>query len=139
MRGAARGRFHRHDIHAIHGFGGHPVALRLEVNVGLGFRTRERGAHGVEVVLAHEHHRQLPQRRQVHAFVEFALRDRALAEEAGGDAMLSLHLVGKGKPDRERQSPAHDRVAAVEPRFRVEDVHVPAASAAGALEHGPDL
>ena len=43
-------------------------------------RTLDRGAHCVAVILAQEDDRQLPQRREVHRFVKFALGHRAVAE-----------------------------------------------------------
>ena len=72
---------------------GDAVGLRLGGDVGLGLRTLERSAHGVEVVLAEEQHRQLPELGQVQRLVELALGDGAIAEEAGRDARLAAHLV----------------------------------------------
>ncbi len=102
------------DIHAIDRLGSDPVARGLALDIRFGFRKRQRGAHGVEIVFAHEQHRQLPQRRQIHALVKFAFGDRAFAEEAGGDDIVALHVVGEREPDRERQAAADDGVAAIE-------------------------
>ena len=44
-----------------------------------------------------------------------------------------LHLVGQREADRDRQPAADDRVAAVEARGGIEDVHRAAAAAAAAL------
>jgi hypothetical protein len=53
------------------------------MNVRLGLGALEPHAHGVEIVLAHEQDGQPPQARQIQAFVELALVNRTLAEEAG--------------------------------------------------------
>ena len=105
----------------------------MRVDVRLRFGQRQRRAHGVEIVLAHEQNRQLPQRRQIHAFVELAFGDRAFAEEAGRDDVLALHLVGKREPDSERQAAADNGVAAIEIGGAVEQMHRAAAPAAAAF------
>jgi hypothetical protein len=78
-------------------------------------------------------HRQAPQRGQVHAFVELAFVDRAVAEKTGGQRVAALHLVAERDADGQRQPTADDRVAAVKPRRPVEDVHRPAAAEAAAF------
>ena len=90
-------------------------------------------AHGVEIVLADEQHRQAPQRGEIHALVELALGDRAFAEEAGGDDVVAPHAVGEREPDRQRQAAADDGVAAVEIGRAVEQMHRAAAPAAAAF------
>ena len=49
----------------------------------------------VDVVLAQEDHRQVPDRGEVERLVERALVDGALAEERDGDAALPRHLLGQ--------------------------------------------
>ena len=66
--------------------------------------------------------------------MKLALGHRAVAEEARGHPLAALQLVGERKADRERQSAADDRVAAVEPGGRVKQVHRPATSARAALD-----
>ena len=99
-----------------------------------GFGALERHSHRVEVVLAHEQHRQLPQRRQVHAFVERAFVYRAVTEEAGGDRAAFQHLVTQRGADGERQPATYDGVAAIEACGAVEDVHRTTAPAAAAFQ-----
>ena len=110
----AGGGLDGNHIHAVDSLGGDPVARRLALNVGFGFRKRQCGSHGVEIVLAHEQHRQSPQRRQIHAFVKFAFGNGAFAEEAGSDEVIALHVVGERETDRQRQTTADDGVAAME-------------------------
>ena len=115
LRGVPGGLLDREHVHPVHRPGGHAVAGGPHRQVGLRLRPVERRAHGVQVVLAAEQHRQLPQRGQVQALVELALGDRAVAEEAGRDPGLAAHLVGERDTDRQRQPAADDRVPAVEP------------------------
>lgn len=75
----------------------------------------------------------MPQRCQIHAFVEFALVDCPVAKKAGGHRVPVLHLVGEGHADGHRQTAPDDRVAAVKPRRAVKNVHRSAASAAAPL------
>ena len=143
MDGAACRGLDGDHVHAVDCLGRDPVARGLALDVGFRFRDRQRRAHGVEIVLADEQHRQAPQRREIQALVKLALRDRAFAEEAGGHDVLAAHAVGERQPDRERQAAAHDSVAAVEIGRAIEQVHRAAAPAAAALllavhfgEHG---
>ena len=133
LDGTARRSLDGDDVHAVDRVAGDAISRGLAVDVGLGLGPLQRRAHRVEVVLADEQHRQLPQRGEVHAFVELALGDRAVAEEAGGDRVAALHLVAKRDADRERQPAADDGVAAVEPGRAVEQVHRAAAAAAAAF------
>ena len=133
MHGAARGGFDRDHVHAVDRFGCDPIARRLALDVGFRFRDRQRRSHGVEIVLAHEQHRQCPQRGEIEALVKLAFGDGALAEEAGGDDVLAAHVIGERKPDRQRQSAADDGVAAIEIGGAIEQVHGAAASAAAAF------
>ncbi len=65
--------------------------------------------------------------------MELALSHRAFAEEARGDARTPRHLVGQRQADRDRQSAAHDRIAAVKARGGVEQMHRAAAPAAASF------
>ena len=120
-------------VHAVDGFGGNPVARRLALDVGFRFRNRQRRSHGVEIVFAHEQHRQSPQRGQIQALVKLAFGDGAFAEEAGGDDVLAPHAIGERKSDRQRQTAADDGIAAIEIGGAVEQVHGAAAPAAAAF------
>jgi hypothetical protein len=62
----------------------------------------------VEVVLAQEDDRELPDRRQVERFVEAALVAGAVAEEAEGDLVRAAHPGGKPRAGGERHAGAHD-------------------------------
>ena len=67
-RGRARRVVHRDHVHAVDAAPSRRRRPRaLAAQVGLRLRARQRRAHRVEVVLAAEQHRQLPQRGQVHA------------------------------------------------------------------------
>jgi hypothetical protein len=100
----------------------------------------------VLIVLAHEHDRQLPQRRDVQRLVELALRGGAVAEEAGGHAALALDLGGERRAAGDGQPPAHDAVRAQHAHREVGDVHgaaLPLGVAVHAAEelghHAPDV
>lgn len=59
--------------------------------------------------------------------MERSLGDSALAEIAGGDPIAAQLLIGQRQTHRQRQPAGDDRVAAVEPDVRVEQVHRTAA------------
>lgn len=65
--------------------------------------------------------------------MKFTFGDGALAEKARRHVVLSTHLVCKRKADRERQSSADNRIAAIEIGGPVEQVHGAAPSAAAAF------
>ena len=66
--------------------------------------------------------------------MEFALINRAVAEEAGRHGFATLHAVAKRYAGGQRQSAADDRIASIEPSAAVEEVHGPTASSAAALD-----
>ena len=92
----------------------------------------ERCAHRVEIVLAQENNRKLPQRGQIQRFVELAFGDGAVAEIASRDRRTVLHLVCQRQPDRNRQSASDDCVSSVESPARVKKVHRAAMAVAAA-------
>lgn len=92
------------------------------------------GPHRVEIVLAEEEHRELPQSGKVHRLVELALGHRPVSEEAGGDPIAGEHLVGQRQPDCQRDAPSHDGIAAVQPGGGVEQVHGAAAATTAAFD-----
>src|SRR3569623_1942759 len=116
------------DVLAIDLIGRDVVAAYALVLIDHRGRAVDARADAVEVVLAHEQHRQLPQRRHIERFVEGALVVRGVAEEADRDLVGLLHLDGLGHADRERERTADQRVAAHEMMFDVEDVHGAAAA-----------
>jgi hypothetical protein len=104
LGGASGRRLDCDHIHAIDSHARHLIAGGFAKEIGLDLCPGQRHSHRIEVVLAHEQHRQMPQRCQVHAFVEFAFIDCAVAEEAGGDRVAPLQLVGEGNTDGHRQA-----------------------------------
>src|SRR3569832_662255 len=118
------------DVLAIDLIGRDVVAAYALVLIAHRGRAVDARADAVEIVLAHEQHRQLPQRRHIERFVEGALVVRGVAEEADRDLVGLLHLDGLGHADRERERAADQRVAAHEMMFDVEDVHGAAAALA---------
>src|SRR5690606_6540371 len=72
--------------------------------------TGGRGRHAVAVVLAHENHRQLPDRCHVQRFVERALIVGSVTEE-GDDHLSGLHLLGgEGCTHCDRNATRNDAV-----------------------------
>ena len=51
---------HGDNIHAVHGFGGNAIALRMPAHVDFGFGAFQCGAHRIAVVFADEEDRHLP-------------------------------------------------------------------------------
>ncbi len=88
----------------------------------------DRHAHTVLVVLAHEDHRQFPQRRQVQAFVELAVVGAAVAEEHHRHFVFLGALGGQCQPHGDGQMPGHDGIPAPEILARIGEVHRAAAS-----------
>ena len=65
--------------------------------------------------------------------MKLAFGHGAVAEETGRDDAVAAHVIGERQPDRQRQTAAHDGVAAIEIRGAVEQVHGAAAPAAAAF------
>ena len=89
-----------------------------------------RGGQRVLVVLANEHHRQFPHRRQVERLVEDALVVGAVAEESDGDLPLAAQARGQPGADRQRHGGADDAVGAEYVQVHVGDMHRAAEAAA---------
>src|SRR6056297_945708 len=87
----------------------------------------------VHVVLAHVHDRQLPELRHVHHFVQQALAQRALAEEADGDVAVAAPLGAQGGAGGDAGAAADDGVGAQVAVLLVGDVHAPALATAVAV------
>src|SRR6266508_10644 len=75
----------------------------------------DRGRLREAVVLGHEHHRQLPDRCQVHALVGGALLGGAVAEEADAHRAGALALGGQARPAGQRRATTDDAVGAEHP------------------------
>ena len=127
-----------HDVVAIDGDEGHPVAGRppFEGCRVLGRRGRE---FGVAVVLAEVDHRQSVDRGQVDRLVEGTLGHRAVPEERHRDAAIVSQLRGGGRTRGDGQPGRHDPVGAEDADGRVGDVHRAPAPAVGALRLGHQL
>src|SRR6266540_2461052 len=99
----------------------------------------DRGGLGEAVVLGHEDHRELPDRRQVHALVGGALLGRAVAEEAGAHRAAALALGGEPGPAGQRRAAPDDAVGAEHAAGDVGDVHRAALALAGAVDPAEQL
>src|SRR6476620_12130517 len=62
--------------------------------------------------------------------MKFALCYRSISEEAACDAWLAAHFVRKRQANCNGKSPAHYRIAAVESKLCIEQVHRSAAAPA---------
>jgi hypothetical protein len=80
----------------------------------------------VHIVLADINHGELPERGDVHHFIERALSQRALAKEADTDAPVAELLGGERRARSNSSAPADNRIGAQVPGRRVGDVHRPA-------------
>ena len=83
----------------------------------------------VEIVLAHEDDRQLPDRSEVERFVEGPDIGGAVAEEAYRDVILALVLGAKRRPAGNRQMCSDDGIGTHHPMLRRGEVHGPALAA----------
>ena len=105
--GAGGGSTHRaHDreeVVAVDHVARHAVAEAAVGEVQARVLLVRRRREAPVVVLDHEHHRQLPDRREVQRLVEVALARRAVAGERGGDAVLPAQLRGEGEAVGHRQ------------------------------------
>ena len=127
----------------------HVVAVDHGVRQRVGFRLlrdallpghgRERHLGGVQVVLAHEQHGQLPDRRHVAPLVEGAVVDRAVAEVGHAHPVAAGQLEGVGGAGRQQDARPDDAAGAHQPDLRLEQVHAAAASAGGAAGQAVQL
>src|SRR6266853_2609867 len=117
----------RHGVHLTHvlavdGLVRDPERRGAGGNVS-GRRLREVRVLVVAVVLADEDHRQLPDLREVHLFVEQALAERAFAEEAHCDLAGLLVLGGERGAGRNAGAAADDGVGAEVAGVGIGNVH----------------
>jgi hypothetical protein len=120
---AGEGAPHRVDVVPVDGRA--LEAVRRD-NVGDALDRRVRGARrelGEAVVLAHEDHRERPQRGEVDRLDEDASLRRAVAEEDNRDRLLSAEPARERAPERERDVAADDAGRAEEPVVDVDEVH----------------
>ena len=83
----------------------------------------DRRVFHVEIVLAHEHDRQLPDRGEIQRLVERADIGGAVAEEADRDVLVALVLRAQRGAAGDRQMRADDRVGAHHAVLRRGEVH----------------
>ena len=119
----------RHDVVAVDRDVVDAVSARRVVRAARACWVGSRRELGVAVVLAEEDHRQLPHGREVHRFVERALRHRAVAEERHRHAAVGAELRGRRRAHRDRQTGRDDPVGAEDAEVGVGDVHRTAAAA----------
>ncbi len=112
---------HAVDLDALHGVGRGAVDDR-----GVLGRVGVAGVLAVLVVLADEHDRQRPHRRQVERLVERADVGRPVAEVGDRDLAVALELRRQAEPDGDRHAGADDAGAQHEAVRGVGDVHRPA-------------
>ncbi len=117
------------QVHAVDGHARDAVARRASGRVAAGDAPVGARRHGVLVVLAHVHHRQLPDRGQVRRLVQDALLERAVAEEADRDRAGVLELRGQRRAGRQAHAAADDAVGAEHVLVHVGDVHAAALAA----------
>src|SRR5713226_1629879 len=80
----------------------------------------------IKIVLASVNHRQFPQCRQVHHFIQNSLPQRSFAKKAHRHLSRSQSFRRKRRACRYARAPAHDRVRTQISRRRVCNVHRPA-------------
>ena len=109
-------------VHSVHSYGWDVVRLGEPADTGREGLS-EGDAHPIEVVLAEEDDGRLPEHREVQSFVELALTNAAVAEDAKHDRILTLHLRGEPEPHGEREMGGNDGIAAQETLRGVVEVH----------------
>ena len=133
--GALRDGPHLLHVVSVDLLGRHVVGGRAGADVAAGRDRGHRRELAVQVVLAHEEHRQPAHAGEVQAFVEVAVVGGAVAEEGHGDAAGALQReAGAGGGG---DAPADDPEAADQAVLEVDHVHRagPAAAHARAAAH----
>src|SRR5437588_3591317 len=114
---------HFSEVHSIDNFSGDIVTFGSIDNLLKRCRPFHRGAHGEEVVFANEDDRQFIKRAEIQSFVERALIDRAVAEEAECYTIFVTVFDRKGQSNSQRHVGADDRMAAIHVILAVEKMH----------------
>src|SRR5258708_12329854 len=86
-------------------------------------RLRVVGVLVVQIVVTDVNYRQLPQRCYIHGFVEDALAERTISEEAGCYLAGAAHFARHGGSGSNACAAANDGVGAQVAGFLVRDVH----------------
>ncbi len=120
----------RLDVVAVDLHRRHLVALGPLDQVLVGRRVVDAGELAVEVVLADEQDRQLPDLGDIHRLVEGADIGRAVAEEGRRELAAAIELGRDAGADRNRQAAADDAEGADQALVDVGEVHRAADAAA---------
>ncbi len=138
LEGAGDGVLDGHEVVAVHDLTRHPVPGGTIGEVLDGALGAPVCGQSELVVLADEHHRQPPGRREVHPFVRRALPCRAVAEERHAGPAVAAELCGQRRAAGMRDPGADDAVAAEDVEREIRDVHraaEPLARARPSAEH----
>src|SRR3984893_7204012 len=126
--------FLRHGIHGAHIL---PVyVFRMHAEGGSPRQNVSRGSlrimrvFRVEIVLADINDRELPQRRQVHHFIQHALPERTFTKKTNRDVIGLQALRRQRRARRNSGAPTHDGVRTKISRCGIRNVHRPALAAA---------
>src|SRR4030095_9788116 len=119
-------------VHSIDNFSGNVVAFRAVNDLPERRRSLHGSAHGEEVVFTNENDRQFIKSGQIQRFVEGALIDRSITEEAERHTIFAPVFNGKSHPDRQRNMSGDNSVTAVHVIFAVEEMHRTAQAARAA-------
>ena len=119
---------HIFTAHTIHAVAWHIVGIGKAVYIQHLRGTLYRGTHGIEVVLTHKYHRQLPQHRHIESLVQYALPCSPIAKHTDGGPVGTLVLLGKSYAGAQAYLPAHNAMAAKKPFLLREKVHTAALS-----------
>src|ERR1700678_2800730 len=124
-----RDGMHRTHVLPIHGFRAHSESAGPRRNISRsGFQKM--CVFGVHIIFANVNHRQLPQLREVHAFIQHALSQRAFTEKANRDLSRFQGFRRKGGACGDANTSANDGIRSQIPRGGIGDVHRTALSAA---------
>src|SRR4029079_14486966 len=115
--------FHRAHVHAVHLVAGNVEGQPAARQIYFRRRARDRGAHGVTIVLDYVDHRQLPEFRHVETLIDLTLVSGAVAKIGNAEVFVSAVTIGEGQPRPERDLRTDNAVAAVEALLHAEHVH----------------
>ena len=115
-------RMNRANILAINALGGNSKRSGPRQNFARG-RLRKMRVFVVHIIFANVNHRQIPQSRKIHHFVEQPLAECAFSEETNGHLLRPAILCGKCRARRDSSAASHDGICAQIAARRVGNVH----------------